>query len=112
MKHNSPVVIEAAITPLRWGVPAQTATEMADEAKACIAAGAGIVHHHHDMRLTADEAALQLIDVGEQVLDEYPATLLYTDYLTGKAAWDENAHLRPMSEAGVLRMFAIENQSS
>lgn len=103
-----PGVIEAAITPLRWGTPAQSAIEMATEGTACIEAGAGIVHHHHDMRLAPDDAARQLIDVGEQILAAHPSALVYTDYLTGKAARDENTHLRPMAEAGVLTMFAID----
>src|ERR1700712_3754196 len=105
---GQPVVIEAAISPLRRDVPAQTAIQMAAEAKACLAAGASIIHHHHDMRLEPLEATQQLVDVGEAVLAEFPGALVYTDYLTGRAAWDENAHLRPMNEAGVLTMFAID----
>jgi hypothetical protein len=108
MSDDAPLVIEAAISPLRRGAPAQTATEMAAEGKACLAAGAGVIHHHHDMRLTPEESARQLIEVGEQILADYPSALIYTDYLTGRAAWEENAHLRPMSEAGVLTMFAID----
>lgn len=105
---TAPVVIEAAITPLRRDVPVQTTDEMAAQGIACLDAGAGIVHHHHDMRLEAAAAAQQLIDVGEKILAAHPDALIYTDYLSGRAAWDENAHLRPMAEAGVLTMFAID----
>lgn len=42
-----PVVIEVAITPLRWDAPAQTVETMITEANACIEPGAGIVDHHH-----------------------------------------------------------------
>ena len=56
---NDSVVIEVAITPLRWGVPAQSVEQMVAEANACIEAGAGIVHHHHDMRL--DEPAARVL---------------------------------------------------
>ena len=38
-----PAIIEAAITPLRWGAPAQSVETMVSEASACIGAGAGIV---------------------------------------------------------------------
>jgi hypothetical protein len=106
--ESTPVVLEAAISPLRWDVPAQSAAEIASEALACLAAGASIIHHHHDMRLESTDAAQQLIDVGEQVLARYPGALIYTDYLRGRATWDENAHLRPMAEAGVLTMFAVD----
>jgi 3-keto-5-aminohexanoate cleavage enzyme len=105
---NRPLIIEAAISPLRWDLPAQTAEEMAKEGIACLDAGAGIVHHHHDMRLDAAQSATQIIAVGEQILTAHPNALIYTDYLKGRVAVDENAHLRPMSEAGVLRMFAID----
>jgi len=105
---SSPVVIEVAITPLRWGEPAQSAAEMVAEARTCIDAGAGIVHYHHDMRLDESAAVQQLIDVGEGIRAVSPSTLSYTDYLTGKTARQENAHLRPMAEAGVLTMFAID----
>jgi 3-keto-5-aminohexanoate cleavage enzyme len=60
------------------------------------------------MRLSAVDAPTQLIDTGEQILRARPGSLVYTDYLTGKAAWDENAHLKPMREAGVLTMFAVD----
>jgi uncharacterized protein (DUF849 family) len=101
-------IIEVAITPLRWDQPAQTVEQMVAEALSCIDAGAGIVHHHHDMRLEPRDATAQLTEVGRRVLAARPGTLVYTDYLTGKKASDENAHLRPMAEAGVLTMFAID----
>ena len=104
----SPVVIEAAVTPLRWGVPAQTVDDMVREADQCIAAGAGIVHHHHDMRLDAPDATSALVATGAGIHGVHPGTLTYTDYLTGRRAWEANAHLRPMAEAGVLTMFAID----
>lgn len=108
MNPSAPAVIEVAISPLRWDIPAQSASEMAAEGIGCLDAGAGIVHHHHDMRLDATDASQQVIEVGEQILAAHPAALIYTDYLTGRAAAEENAHLRPMAEAGVLRMFAID----
>jgi uncharacterized protein (DUF849 family) len=105
---DNPAVIEVAITPLRWDEPAQTVEQMVTEAISCIDAGAGIVHHHHDMRLEPRDASAQLTEVGRQILSARSDSLIYTDYLTGKKAWDENAHLRPMAEAGVLTMFAID----
>jgi uncharacterized protein (DUF849 family) len=104
----APVVIEVAITPLRWGELAKTAEEMVAEAAACIAAGAGIVHYHHDMRLDEAGATAQLVATGAGIQDAHDGTLMYSDYLTGQRAREENAHLRPMAEAGVLTMFAID----
>jgi 3-keto-5-aminohexanoate cleavage enzyme len=108
MDQSAPVVIEAAISPLRWDEPAQTVDEIVSDARACIAAGAGIVHFHHDMRLDETAAIRQLLDTGEGVHGTSPACLFYTDYLGGNTAERENAHLRPMADAGVLSMFAID----
>jgi 3-keto-5-aminohexanoate cleavage enzyme len=105
---SQPVIIEAAISPLRRGIPAQSVDTLVAEADACIQAGAGIIHHHHDMRLDESEAITQLIDTGRRILDRHPGSLIYTDYLAGKRAVEENAHLQPMGRAGVLTMFAID----
>ncbi len=107
-KSGAPAIVEVAITPLRWGEPAQSVSTMVQEAGACIDAGAGIVHHHHDMRLDEASAIRQILDTSAGIQAAHPSTLVYTDYLTGKRAWEENAHLRPMAEAGLLRMFAID----
>ena len=104
----APAIIEAAITPLRWGEPAQSVDAMVGEADACIEAGAGIIHHHHDMRLSEADAIDQLVDTAAGIQPAHPSTLVYTDYLTGKRAWEENAHLRPLAERGLLTMFAID----
>lgn len=101
-------VIEVAISPLRWGAPAQSVDDMVAEAIACIDAGAGIVHHHHDMRLDEADAIAQLTSTAAGIQAARPSTLVYTDYLAGKRAWEENAHLVPMAEAGLLTMFAID----
>ncbi|MGD9794806.1 MAG: 3-keto-5-aminohexanoate cleavage protein [Acidimicrobiia bacterium] len=107
---ESPVIIEAAITPLRRGVPAQSVEDMVADAVGCIDAGAGIIHHHHDMRLDDAGSIQQLIDTGRRILDAHPGALIYTDYLTGqdKPVWEENAHLRAMADADVLTMFAVD----
>lgn len=107
-RKGAPVIIEAAITPLRWDAPVLSVDEMVIQADACIQAGAGIIHHHHDMRLAQDAATDQLVETGRRILAAHPDTLIYTDYLTGKKAWDENAHLKPMAQSGVLTMFAID----
>ena len=105
---TSPLIIEAAISPLRWDEPAQTVDQIVEIALGCIEAGAGIIHYHHDMRLSEEEGIAALVETGERIRAEYPETLTYTDYLSGKRAWEENAHLKVMREAGVLSMFAID----
>lgn len=104
----SPAVIEVAISPLRWDAPVQTVEQMIAEGNRCVEAGAGIVHHHHDMRLDEAAAVSALLRTAEGIRSAHPEALVYTDYLTGKRAWEENAHLRPGAESGLLSMFAID----
>jgi 3-keto-5-aminohexanoate cleavage enzyme len=104
----NPVIIEAAITPLRKGAPLQPSAQTVAEAKASLAAGASIIHHHHDFRLSREDATAQIIAVEQEILDAFPAAILYADYLRGDGAAQKNAHLAPMAEAGVLRMIAMD----
>src|ERR1700749_3508132 len=102
---SRPVVIEVAISPLRRGLPAQSVDTLVAEADACIRAGAGIIHHHHDMRLGETEAIAQLTETAQRIQEAHPQTLVYSDYLRGRTGVEENAHLDPMAKAGVLTMF-------
>ena len=106
--RTKPVVIEAAISPLRWGLPVQTVDEMVAISNACIKAGAGIVHYHHDMRLEEPQAIANLVATSQGIKADNPDTLTYTDYLKGRQASVEYAHLGPMMDAGVLSMFAVD----
>jgi hypothetical protein len=102
------VLIEAAITPLRKGAPVQTADQTVDEAVASLAAGAAIIHHHHDFTLAEPAAIAQVIDVETRILAAYPHAYMYADYLRGDRMAEKNAHLQPMADAGVLRMVALD----
>jgi 3-keto-5-aminohexanoate cleavage enzyme len=103
-----PVVVEAAVTPLRKGAPAQTPQQTVEEAAASLSAGAAIIHHHHDFTLDARDAIEQIIGVEQDILARYPSAYLYADYLRGDRMQQKNAHLQPMVDAGVLRMIALD----
>lgn len=105
---RSPLLIEAAITPLRIGTPAQSTEDMIAEGLACVAAGASIIHHHHAFRADRDIAIQQLIDVSLGIRAVYPDTLVYPNYLRGKVFDDMFAYLEPMREAGALSMLAFD----
>jgi 3-keto-5-aminohexanoate cleavage enzyme len=105
---DMPVVLEAAITPLRRGAPVKEAHENIHEAKECLAAGAGVIHHHHDFRKDREGAIQEMIDMEAAMLAAYPDALLYGDYIRGSAIWEKNGHLQPMQDAGVLRMIAVD----
>jgi 3-keto-5-aminohexanoate cleavage enzyme len=107
-RSDTPAVIEVAISAVQPGAIVQSAAALVDEASACIQAGAGIVHHHHDARLTETDAVDELIAIGLGIQERHPSALVYTDYMPGRRAWEENAHLGPMAAAGALTMFSID----
>ncbi|WP_157892111.1 MULTISPECIES: 3-keto-5-aminohexanoate cleavage protein [Frankia] len=107
--HPAPVVLEAAISPLRDGRQLQTTEELIDEARQSLAAGAGVIHHHHNFRLTRDEAVAQVLRIQREVLATFPHACLYNDYLRGEQVMAEkNAHLPALAHAGLLTMAALD----
>ncbi|MFM2070767.1 MAG: hypothetical protein RLZZ623_1030 [Actinomycetota bacterium] len=104
----APVIIEAAISPFRSEAPVEDASGVAREAIACLAAGAAIVHHHHDARLGEAEAIDAMIAVGREVLAEHPSALLYPGILSGRTGTEHMAHLVPLAEAGVLGFAPVD----
>lgn len=107
-RADTPVIIEAAIAPFRADAPVASPAELVDDAKACLAAGAAIVHHHHDTRLERDAAIAALIAFSRSVLDAHPGALLYPGILGGKKGVEHAAHLVPMAEAGVLGFAPVD----
>ncbi|EIK95787.1 hypothetical protein PMM47T1_15451 [Pseudomonas sp. M47T1] len=106
--QNTPVILESAVTPLRKGEPLLSTEQMINEGMASLAAGAAIVHHHHDFRQSRSDATAQIIRIERELLQAYPDAFLYADYLRGDTTWEKNAHLQPMADAGVLRMISLD----
>lgn len=104
----TPVVIEAAITPFRRGEPVQDADAMAAEARSCLTAGAGIIHHHHDLRLDEDAAIEEMLTFGRAVRHQFPDSLLYPDFLRGDTVEQKIAHFDPLAAAGVLGLAPVD----
>jgi uncharacterized protein (DUF849 family) len=107
-----PVIIEVAIngvTPKSRNphVPVEPA-EIADDALACIAAGASIVHNHIDGGSRSIEAAAQrYLEGWEPVLAERPDALLYPTVHFG-ADGISYEHLVPLAESGALRIGLVD----
>jgi uncharacterized protein (DUF849 family) len=107
-----PVIIEVAIngvTPKSRNphVPIEPA-EIADDALACIAAGAAIVHNHIDSGpRTLDAAAERYLEGWRPVLAERPDALLYpTVHFSAEGISYE--HLVPLAESGALRIGLVD----
>ena len=104
-----PVIIEAAVngvTPKRRNphVPI-TPDEIAADALACFAAGAAIVHNHVDViAVPGEEAAARYLEGWRPVLAERPDALLYPTVNFGSTVEESYSHIRPLAEAGAIRI--------
>jgi uncharacterized protein (DUF849 family) len=103
-----PVVIEAAISPFRTDAPVEDAAGLVREALACLDAGAGIIHHHHDSRLAEADAVAALIAFGHEVLAAHADALLYPGILGGRKGPEHMAHLEPLAGAGTLGLAPVD----
>ncbi len=107
---TAPVIIEAAIngsTPKERNphVPRQPA-EIADDALACLAAGAAIVHNHIDLvGVSGEEAASRYLEAWRPVLKERPDALVYPTINFGAPGQPHDYnHIRPLAASGLLRI--------
>jgi 3-keto-5-aminohexanoate cleavage enzyme len=102
-----PVIIEAAIngvtTKARNPHVPVTPEEIAEDALACIEAGAAIIHNHIDrMGLSENEAADRYLEGWRPVFKERPDALVYPTVHFGKTIGYE--HLIPLAATGLLRV--------
>lgn len=109
-RAEKPLVIEAAISVVvaNAGGKEPTIENIVNEAKDCIAAGAGIIHCHHDFALSRADSIAQCIAVNRGVLDAHPGTLMYPGFMPGSSFEERMEHLEPMHQAGVLTMYAFD----
>lgn len=105
---ETPLVIEAAICPYRSAAPVWDVQEMIRESKACLAAGATIIHHHHDLRFDAAASIEEMLTLGLAVKREFPEAILYPDFLAGATLQEWIGHIAPLSSAGVLGLVPVD----
>lgn len=107
---TKPLVVEAAISPLRLFDEPQVfeGEALIEQANSCFAVGAGIVHHHHDYRLGIEETANEMIQFGWGVLQKYPDALFYGDYVQASTFDEKMGHLPALQRTGTIRMIAVD----
>lgn len=105
----APVVVEAALNGVTGKdrnprVP-RTPAEIAEDALACLAAGAAVVHNHVDLVTTdAQASAARYLEGWRPVLAARPDALLYPTVGFGATVEERYAHVPLLAEAGCLRM--------
>ncbi|MFC9834242.1 3-keto-5-aminohexanoate cleavage protein [Rhodococcus sp. NPDC127530] len=110
IQDERPIVIETAMSSVvaNTGGEEQSTERIIAEARNCLAAGAGIVHIHHDFSLGLEDAIDQVIEINRSVLAEHPGALLYPAYMSGHKVGEQMRHLRPLHESGQMTMFAFD----
>lgn len=105
---QQPVLIESAICPFRRGEPVRDLAASARVAKECLAAGARIIHYHHDFRLDAEDSLAEMMTFSKDVLHEYPDALLYPDFVKARTIDEKIAHFAPLAADGMLGLIPLD----
>lgn len=105
---SAPVVLEVALngvtTPERNPAVPREPAAIAEDALACLDAGAAIVHTHtHDPMLPPDEAAALYLEAYRPILAERPDAILYPTAGFGDSVEARFGHQERLAEAGAIR---------
>jgi len=111
-----PVILEVAANGITTraqnpAVPREP-KELAEDALACFAAGAAIVHTHtHEPALAPAEGAALYLDAYRPILAERPDALLYPTVAPGRTIEERYGHTALLAEAGAIRCAALDTGS-
>jgi uncharacterized protein (DUF849 family) len=113
---REPVVLEVAANGVttRTQNPAvpREPKEIAEDALACFAAGAAIVHTHtHEPALAPADGAALYLEAYRPVLAERPDALLYPTVAPGGSIAERYGHTALLAEAGAIRCGALDTGS-
>jgi uncharacterized protein (DUF849 family) len=113
---TAPVILEVAANGVttRTQNPAvpREPKEIAEDALACFAAGAAIVHTHtHEPALPPAEGAALYLDAYRPVLAQRPGVLLYPTVAPGRTIEERYGHTALLAEAGAIRCGALDTGS-
>ena len=111
-----PVILEVAANGVTTraqnpAVPREP-KEIAEDALACFAAGAAIVHTHtHEPALPPAEGAALYLEAYRPILAQRPDALLYPTVAPGPTIAQRYGHTALLAEAGAIRCAALDTGS-
>jgi uncharacterized protein (DUF849 family) len=113
---SAPVILEVAANGVttRTQNPAvpREPTELSEDALACFAAGAAIVHTHtHEPALAPSEGAALYLEAYRPILAARPDALLYPTVAPGRTIEERYGHTALLAEAGAIRCGALDTGS-
>ena len=110
---SSPVIIEAALNGItsrgrNAHVPI-TPAELAQDAIACVDAGATVVHTHaHNFGAPVDELVAAYAECYSPVLDARPGTILYPTIGGGASSAERFHHVVELASSGLIRASFLD----
>src|SRR5262245_34084307 len=113
---STPVILEVAANGVTTraqnpAVPREP-KEIAEDALACFAAGAAIVHTHtHEPALPPAEGAALYLEAYRPVLAARPDALLYPTVAPGRSIEERYGHTALLADAGAIRCGALDTGS-
>ncbi|MDQ1510710.1 MAG: 3-keto-5-aminohexanoate cleavage enzyme [Actinomycetota bacterium] len=113
---DAPVILEVAlngVTSRRRNphVPA-TVEEHAEDALACVAAGATIIHTHApNLFVSAEEAAAQYATAFRPVVERHPGIVCYPTVGNGSTVEDRYRHVELLDDMDLVRQGAVDTGS-
>jgi uncharacterized protein (DUF849 family) len=86
--------------------------EIAEDALACLAAGAAVIHTHtHEPALPPEAGAALYLEAYRPILAERPDALLYPTVAFGRTIEARYGHTARLAEAGAIRCAALDTGS-
>jgi uncharacterized protein (DUF849 family) len=113
---DAPVIIEAALNGVTTrarnaNVPA-TAEEQAEDALACVDAGATVIHTHApNIVVPPDEAADQYATAYRPVVEKFPGIICYPTTGVGSKIEDRYGHVELLDDMGLVRAGFVDTGS-
>jgi 3-keto-5-aminohexanoate cleavage enzyme len=113
---DAPVILEVALNGVTTrhrnpNVPA-TVEEHANDALACVDAGATIIHTHApNLVVGAEEAAEQYAAAFRPVVEQHPGIICYPTVGFGETAADRYRHVELLDDMGLVRQGAVDTGS-
>ena len=107
-KNELPLIIEAAVSPFRPDAPVLDLETTGLDGKACVEAGASIIHHHHDTRMILEEAIVSWVKASAIMMEADADVIMYPGIMGGRTGEEHMSHLVPLSETGALGMAPVD----
>jgi uncharacterized protein (DUF849 family) len=106
------VALNGITTPEQNTAVPRLPPEVAEDALACLAAGAAIVHTHtHDPARSPEDAAALYLEAYRPVLAERPDAILYPTMGVGPDIATRHGHHEWLAEAGAIRAGVVDTGS-